>query len=98
MLDFFLCQNIAWRYRRGRKKNSVQQFLAPPSEWRPRRLPIPPVGKTATAWWHPCTAHVASWGIIDEHEEGGLRLGSVFYATSLLVLQHTPQGIVLSPF
>src|SRR4029434_2988938 len=22
---FFLCQNIVWRYRRGRKKNSVQQ-------------------------------------------------------------------------
>src|SRR4029434_11323603 len=22
---FFLCQNIGWRYRRGRKKNSVQQ-------------------------------------------------------------------------
>src|SRR4029434_2494612 len=21
MLDFFLCQNIGWRYRRGRKKN-----------------------------------------------------------------------------
>src|SRR4029434_5331356 len=26
MLDFFfLCQNIGWRYRRGHKKNSVQQ-------------------------------------------------------------------------
>src|SRR4029434_8368409 len=25
MLDFFLCQNIGWRYRRGRKKTSVQQ-------------------------------------------------------------------------
>src|SRR4029434_8360022 len=61
MLDFFLCQNIGWRYRRGRKKNSVQrtkntilfffffgaQFFAPPSDWRPRRPPIPPVGKTA---------------------------------------------------
>src|SRR4029434_7837406 len=23
------------------------QFFAPPSEWRPRRPPIPPVGKTA---------------------------------------------------
>src|SRR4029434_1366556 len=22
---FFLCQNISWRYRRGRKKKSVQQ-------------------------------------------------------------------------
>src|SRR4029434_2107348 len=38
MLDFFLWQNIGWRYRRGRKKNSVQQkkntilvfFLRPP--------------------------------------------------------------------
>src|SRR4029434_4237491 len=64
MLEFFLCQNIGWRYRRGRKKNSVQlkkntifvffffcwaQFLAHPSEWRPRRPPIPPVGKTAPA-------------------------------------------------
>src|SRR4029434_5378780 len=57
---FFLCQNIGWRYRRGGKKNSVQQknknkilfffagrsFLRPPFEWRPRRPPIPPVGKT----------------------------------------------------
>src|SRR4029434_7130531 len=50
MLDLFiLCQNIVWRYRRGRKKNSIQQnkntildffffawhsFLRPPSEWR----------------------------------------------------------------
>src|SRR4029434_8381288 len=25
------------------------QFFAPPSEWRPRRPPIPPVGKTAPA-------------------------------------------------
>src|SRR4029434_9442814 len=25
MLDFFLCQNIGWRYRRGHKKTSVQQ-------------------------------------------------------------------------
>src|SRR4029434_8368856 len=58
----FFWQNIGWRYRRRRKKNSVQQkkntlllfflfcwaqLFAPPSEWRPRRPPIPPVGKTA---------------------------------------------------
>src|SRR4029434_6454232 len=55
---FFLCQNFGWRYRRGRKKKPTilvflfvffcwAQFFAPPSEWRPRRPPIPPVGKTA---------------------------------------------------
>src|SRR4029434_6525531 len=64
MLEFFLCQNIGWRYRRGRKKkphNSCfffffffsSRFFAPPSEWRPRRPPIPPVGKTAPAFI-PC--------------------------------------------
>src|SRR4029434_9984493 len=60
---YFLCQNIAWIYRRGRNKNPAQKkkntilvfffffagrsFFAPPSEWRPRRPPIPPVGTTA---------------------------------------------------
>src|SRR4029434_6518729 len=51
---FFLCQNVGWRYRRGSKKNPQfffffcwAQYFAPPSEWRPRRPPIPPVGKTA---------------------------------------------------
>src|SRR4029434_10821537 len=60
MLVFFLCQNIGWRYRRGRKKKPTipvfffcwAQFFAPPSEWRPRRPPIPPVGKTAPAHTH----------------------------------------------
>src|SRR4029434_8130767 len=28
------------------------QFFAPPSEWRPRRPPIPPVGKTAPGRRH----------------------------------------------
>src|SRR4029434_10497001 len=58
MLDFFLCQNIGWKYRRGSNKNTTiifffffcwAHFFAPPSEWRPRRPPIPPVGKTAPA-------------------------------------------------
>src|SRR4029434_6385035 len=59
MLDFFLWQNIGWRYKRGRKKkNTMLVFFfffffllgavfCAPSEWRPRRPPIPPVGKTA---------------------------------------------------
>src|SRR4029434_5520332 len=48
MLDLFiLCQNIGRRYRRGEKKLSSKTktqflfFFAPPSEWRPRRPPIP---------------------------------------------------------
>src|SRR4029434_8783661 len=56
---FFLCQNISWRYRRGRKKNSVQQkkkhntcfffFLlgavfCPP----PQAPPSPPASPAAT--------------------------------------------------
>src|SRR4029434_10008049 len=61
MLEFFLCQNIGWRYRRGRQKKPHNswfffffffcwaQFFAPPSEWRPRPPPIPPLGKTAPA-------------------------------------------------
>src|SRR4029434_3506401 len=54
---FFLCQNIGWRYRRGHTILVFfifcwAQFFAPPSEWRPRRLPIPPVGKTAPAYTH----------------------------------------------
>jgi len=38
---------MGWRYRWGRNL-----YFAPPSEWRPRRPPIPPVGKTAPAHTH----------------------------------------------
>ena len=42
MLDtFFLRQNIGWW--------CWAHLFAPPSEWRPRGPPIPPVGKTAPA-------------------------------------------------
>src|SRR4029434_4898729 len=69
---FFLCPNIGWIYRRGRKKTPQflfsfffcwAQFFAPPSEWRPRRPPIPPVGKNAPAHTH--TSYMLSvWWIM----------------------------------
>src|SRR4029434_1815608 len=45
------------------------QFFAPPSEWRPRRPPIPPVGKTAPAPPRPQNQ-------APHHGRPGLLLGS----------------------
>src|SRR4029434_2940772 len=60
MLDFFFMSKYLLEIYRGAqkklcpaKKNTIlvffcwAQFFAPPSEWRPKRPPIPPVGKTA---------------------------------------------------
>src|SRR4029434_10134308 len=56
MLDFFLWQNIGWRYRRGRtkksfphkkKNNTVFFVFLLAAVFSAPRPPIPPVGKTA---------------------------------------------------
>ena len=36
-------------------------------------------------WWLTCTAPFVCWGMITRHKEVGGRLGSGFYATSLLL-------------
>src|SRR4029434_88339 len=62
ILCFVFMSKYLLEIKKWAQKNSVQQnkniilvffffcwaqFFAPPSEWRPRRPPIPPVGKTA---------------------------------------------------
>src|SRR4029434_9353800 len=51
------------------------QSFAPPSEWRPRRPPIPPVGKTA-----PGCIEVGFLGCLSVCNRGEKPLGTLFYA------------------
>src|SRR4029434_10391133 len=97
---FFLCQNFGWRYRRGRKKKPTilvflfvffcwAQFFASPSEWRPRRPPIPPVGKTApdyttfTLAWMPDELSPAHKILGREVRSGITPLGRNYFRTEI---------------